>query len=378
MLVYSELGRHTPPPPPYSESKRDTSRFKLGNESSQRQALPPPPPPYLSSMPKSDCRIPSINELRRQGVILNDSYSCDYGNAIPFPLAPPQRSAAQIFDPHQSFEGCSGSWEYDRSCPGVPAHPVEPKWTPAGVLGYPGPPLGVPFPKLSPETPSHSAPQGFVSSAGTRTSPGHESWVSQSPSTDFLGHIFPSCATRYPEHTRTTVTTMDQRPLQRSGKRSSKDVASFANITTDATGLFESSENICPLSALPCQRGIGKRATLTRAPASQRLDAVERVSHVKSLLNVNDDSSSNGDSSGENGESNRAAMVRKGHDYASLARFKHETRVSKDYAMSRGQESSHHVPNFSNRRPSASARFAPYKRRQSKAAERMEQDPGGE
>ena len=377
MLVYSELGRHTPPPPPYPESKRHTPKVKLRNKHSQVPAPPPPPPPYLSSTPKQDCKLPSIDELRRQAVIIDNPYLCHNGYAIPRPSVPTQQHAAQSFNSHISFKDYSGIWELDRSGLKVPAHPVEPKWTPVGVLGYPGPPLGsatAPLPKFSLEESSHSMPQGCPSGARVRTRPGPERRISQSAGMGCLGHSFPSCATQFPMHTRTQVRALGQKGLHMPSKRSSKVDAWLANANTNhAPAPFETSGTIRSMSALSPQQALEERTPLTHVSVSQGLDAVERISDVNSPLNLNDGSSSHGVSSDENGESHRAARVREGQYYAYLARSEYETRLPKGYTMSRGQDRDRHVQHFSARRPSASARFAPYQRRQPNAAERTEQ-----
>ena len=377
MLLYSELGRHTPPPPPYPESKRNTPKATLRNEPSQVPAAPPPPPPYLSSTPKHDCKLPSIDELRRRAVIIDDPYLYHDGNAIPRPPVPTQQDAAQVLNSHMSFKDYAGNWEYDRSRLKGPAQPIEPKWTPVGVPGYPGPPLGLataPLPKLSREGSSHSIPQGCKSSARARTRPDHERRIPHSTGIGYLGHSFPFCATHAPMHTRTIVPAVRQKGPHTPRKRSSKVDVWLANPNINhTTAPFETSEPIWPWPALSPQQALEERTTLTQASASQGLDAVERISGVNSLLNLNDGSSSNGNSSDENGESNRAAMVREGQYYASPARVKYESRLSTDYAMPRGQDRGHHVQSFSTRRPSASARFMPYQQRQSKAAERIEQ-----
>lgn len=320
-------------------------------------------------------------------MIIDDPYLCHNGNAIPHPSVPTQQYAAKVFNSHISFKDYSGIWDYDQSRLKVPAHPVEPKWSPVGVLGYPGLPVGVamaPLPKLSREGCSHSMPQGCPCSAGTRTRPGHDRRISQSAGIGCLGHRLPPCATHAPMHTQTIVPAVRQKGLRTPRKRPSKVDAWLANPNINHTTVpLETSGTICPLSAPPPQQALEERTTLTQVSASQGLDAVERISDVDSLLYLNDSSNSDGDSSDENGESSRAAMAREGQYYGSPARVKYESRLSKDYTMPQGQDRGHHVQHFSTRRPSASARFTPYQRRRPKAAERIEQrlrvsEDGGE
>ncbi|KAF6217673.1 hypothetical protein HO133_006775 [Letharia lupina] len=380
MLFYEELGRHTPPPPPYSLSKRRTTKVKLENEASQPPP-PPPPPPYLSSTPKPDCTIPSIDELWRQAVVSDGPYLARQGNAIPFPLVPLQRSATQVFDSEQCFGDSQGGLNCNWSCPGIPAHPVEPRWTPVGILGYPGPPLEgamAPLPEYPLESGGHSVPRSFVFSPRTGIGLDHQKWTSQSPSTVSLGHNVVCHATQPPVHTLATRSMMDQKPLYTFRKQSSRDIASLANITTtDVTGSFGPSETMYSLSALPSQQAVEKRAKLTPRPTPQEFDAVRKVSDVKSPPDANQRSSSDGDASEGDGDSARVPKVAKGQDNAFPTRFKPDPRPSKDRTTSQRPDRVHHVSHSSHRRPSASARFEPYKRRQSKVAEMMKQRQGG-
>lgn len=377
MLLYNELGRHTPPPPPYSLSKRDTTKIELANEVSQRSA-PPPPPPYLSSTPKHDCTIPSIDDLRRQIEASDDSYLWRNCNAILLSPVPPQCSAAQGFNSQQSFEGSSGSLKSNWSFPRVPAHPVEPKWTPGGILGYPGPPLGgatAPLPRFPLERLGSSRPQNPVFTAGTRIGPTHGRLVPQPPSTVSLGHNGAPCTAQPPVH---TMAMMDQKPLHTFKIQAGKEIASLANNVrnSDATGSFEPCESMCRSSAMPSRQAIRRRATLSTVPTPQDLDAVKKPSDGKSVLDANEDSSSYGDSSDGDDESTRVATVPKGQNFAFPARSGHEVRSSKDFTTSHRRDRGRPVSHFSYRRQSASARFMPYNRRQSKVADKMESEFG--
>ena len=371
MPLFNELGRHTPPPPPYSLNKHNTGKSQSANEASQRPA-PPPPPPYLTSTQRPNCKIPSIDSIWRQAVGSDDSYSCHDKNAIFLPSTPRHRSAAQNPNPQQRFEDYPENWKYSWSCPGEPAHPVEPKWTPGGILGYPGPPLGevtVPYPKFSVERLAHSMPHRFEFSAGTRARPHHERLTSQLSRVVPSGNSFTPCATQPPIHTITAVTRMDQKPPHTSRKRSNKDIASLANIVANTPSYFQPSRNMYPLSVLPSQRRIEK---LVKLPTSQELDVVEKVLEVEDLLDANTDSSGSGDSSDGDDEPTRLAAVPKGQDYASPAQSRYETRHSKECMTSQGRESGHPALQSSRRRHSASARFMPYKRRQT-VGDKMDQ-----
>ncbi|KAL9064900.1 MAG: hypothetical protein Q9161_008574 [Pseudevernia consocians] len=373
MLLYNELGRHTPPPPPYSLSKRDATKIELTNEDSQRSA-PPPPPPYLSSTPRHDCTIPSIDDLRRQIEAWDDSYLSRDCNAILLSPVHPQCSAGPGFDSQQSLEGPSGNLKSNWSFPRVPAHPVEPRWTPGGILGYPGPPLvgaTAPLPGFPQERLGSSRHRNPVFTAGTRIGPTHGKLVSQPPSTVSLGLNVAPCAAEPPIH---TMTMMDQKPLHTFKSQAGKEIASLVNNVknSDATGLFEPCEPMCPSSVLPSQQAIRRRATLSTVPTSQDLDAVKNPSDGKSLLDANEDSSSNGDPSDGDDESTHVATVSKDNNFAFPARSGHEAEPSKDFTTSQRRDRGRPVPHFSHRRQSASARFMPYNRRQSKVTDKME------
>ena len=318
MVLYAELGRRTPPPPPFSLRKRSSTKVKV--EVSQPPA-PPPPPPYLTSTPKSDCPIPSIDELWRQAMSSDDSYMCRNRNAIQLPPVPRQCSVAQAFNSQQEFpENRKYSWY----CPRVPAHPVEPKWAPVGIPAYSGRPLGgatAPLLEFPRERIDHSTPRSLADSEGTRIHLDHVNLASQSTG---------------------TVVMMDQKPLHALRKQSSRDIASLTNIitTTDATR-----------SALPSQQAVKKLPTVSPL---QGPDAVEKVADVKSLMDANEGSSSHVDPKDGDGKSSLAGTALRGQDLASPARSNREPR----------------------KRPSASARFVPYERRQSKVAEKLEQRLG--
>ena len=356
MVLYEELKRHTPPPPPYSLCKSDTANIKSANEASQPLA-PAPPPPYLTSALKSECTIPSINELRTQVVALDDSYLFRNGNTIPLPLVPPRRSAAGTLNSQQSFEDPSGIWNHSWSCLRVPAHPVEPKWVPVGTIGCYGLPLvgaTAPLPKFPQEGSGHSTPQSFSVSTGTRIRPGHVDLSSRSP----FGHNAASCVTQPPK----ALSTMTQQPQPTSRRQSSKDVASLANITSDATTSFEPSNTMYPLSALPSKQVHKKRTALTAVPTPQELDAVENVPCVTSMPDANEDSCSDGDSGDEDGKYTSAVPALHDHNSASPAWSEYDRRPSKDDIMSRGRDRGHQVSHSDYRRPSVVARFEPYKR----------------
>ena len=333
--MYNELGRHTPPPPPYSLSKRDTTRITLPNEVSQRPVPPPPPPPYLTSTRKSECTIPSIADLQKPAMTSDDSYVCRNSNSLLLPPVPPHHFAAQASNSQQSFEdypsGCQYNWRYA----GVSAHPVEPKWTP----GYPGPPLGpatARLPQFSLQGLGNPMPQSFPFCAGTRIRPDHENWTSQIPSPIPSGHDVDSRPNQPPARILSTVAMIGQQPLHKSGQQSGRDIALLANIiTNDATRSPEPFRNMCPLPILPSQQAIHNRATLTPVPTSEELDAGEIVSNVKSLLNTNEDSNSDGDPSDRDAGITRTATIPKGQGYASPAKEISTLRGSHDVSRTR-------------------------------------------
>lgn len=373
LLLYEELGQRTPPPPPYSLRKRDTTKMRLANEVSHPPAPPPPPPPYLTSTPKPDCTVPSIDELWRQAVASDDLYLRRNGNAILLPPVPPER--AQVFSPQQDY---LGHRKHNWCCPGVPAHPVEPKWAPVGVPAYPRRRLektAAPLPQYTLAGFDHTAHQTFVSSAGTGVRPDHEHLISQSPST--VTRSVSSCPAHCPNHTLATVALMDQKPLQTFRMQSSRHIASLANIIeNDATGSIQPFDFFYPRSALPSQQTVETRDTLISAPRSQGQDTAEKVADVRNLLRANEDSSGNDGPSDGDGDSTPAGTVPKGQKCASPARSDYEPRPPKDCTMSQGPNRRHHYSQSRHRRPSASARFVPYERRQSQAAEKMGQRVG--
>ncbi|CAD6574460.1 MAG: hypothetical protein ASARMPREDX12_006598 [Alectoria sarmentosa] len=377
MFLSPELGRHTPPPPPYSLSKRNTARIRLANETPQRPP-PPPPPPYLSSAPRSNCKIPSIDEVWRQAVASDGSYSFRNGNDTPLPPVPSQRSSAPIFDSQQGFGDSPGSWNHDWSCRGMPAHPVEPKWTPAGILGYSGPPLGgatVPLPENHLESLPRSMPQGFAFSAGPRFGPDREVLISQSPSAASLGPNTVPGASQPSINTLATVKTPDrkQKPLPTFRKQSSKETASLANIiTTDVTASFEPSRPIRPSSTLPSQRTLEKRVRLAAVSTARELSAVNNASNVRNLQCVDDECSRTGDLSDvecvspKDDQSTDARAVSKSSDLAFPAGSKHGPQPSKERTEYQSRDGDRRASHPGHRKSSTSARFMPYKRRHSK------------
>lgn len=377
MLSYNELGRHTPPPPPYSLTKRDTIKPIFANEASKRSA-PPPPPPYLSSTPRSNCTIPSIDYIQRQTAASDDIYLFRNGNAILLPPVPPQGFAAQDVGLQQSFEDYSGDCENDSGLPGVPAHPVEPRWAPVGILGYPGPPLGgitAPWPNSPLDRLSHPAPQSLGINAGSRIRSDHEKSIVQSPSTVPVAHSVASCATQ-PNTTLAKATPMDQKPLHTFRKHASKENASLANtMTQNSLASFKQSETMCAPSTLPSQPCTEKRIMLTVVPTSKEFNADENESRFKRSQGANLESSSTGGPRNtrtinhKDGEATYATTVPKSQELTSPAGPKTDIRPCKDFTASQAHDRVHHVLPSSHRRTSASARFAPYGRRQSKAVE---------
>ena len=375
MLLYNELGRHTPPPPPYSLTKRDTTKTMFVDEAPERSA-PPPPPPYLNSTLRSNCTIPSIDYIQRQTAASDDKYLLRNGITISLPPVHPQGFAAQDVGLQQSFEDYSESCKNDSGIPGVPAHPIEPKWTPVGILGHPGPPAWPIFPL---DRSSHAAPPSFGMYAGVRIRPDHEKSIVQLPSTVSVAHSVTSCAIQPPDHSRAKVTTMDQKPLPTFGEYASKENASFANtITNNGPTSSKQSETVCATSALPSQQCTEKHVTLTGMPTSKELNAVETESSFKRPQGANSKTSTTGGPSNTTttnhraGEATYASTVRKSQEPTSPPGSESIMRPCNDSTVSQGSDRVHHILHSSHRRTSASARFAPYARRQSKAVEKTE------
>ena len=361
MVLYNELGRHTPPPPPYSLNKRDTTKAKLAEEVSQGPA-PPPPPPYLNRTSISDCTIPPIEDIWRQAVIPDDSQLRSSGNNILLPPVPPQRCTAQVFNSQQRFGDLDGNRNPRPSSLGVPAHPVEPKWAPVGSISYLGPPMGgaaTRVAKFPPEKLGQSTTQSCVFDAGTRIRPEHVKSSFQSPSTVSLGQIIASS----PTHALATVTRMDQVPPHLFRKQSNKDNTSLTrSITTNATASLENPNNTNPLSAPLSQPAIKRYTT----PATlDELSVVQKVTDVNYLVDADKDSSSDGDLSHGDDKFTRLFEAPKAQEYTSPAPPKYEPQPSTDRTNFSKQTGGLRVSHTSHRRPSASARFEPYQRHQS-------------
>ena len=361
MPFYQELGRHTPPPPPYSLGQRNSDSTKPANEASQGSD-PPPPPPYLNSAPKTECTIPSIYELEHT-VAWDESKSSHNGNAILLPPMPFQVSAAQNSNPGQGLE------DYPRNqyCESIRfGIPVEPEIVP-GYQGHPFRPLA----ELPLESGSPSAPQqNFVYNQGTGLRPDHDTLNFQSLSTVSSGQNIAPCAPCAPPHTLAAV---NQQPLPTFRRHSSTNITSLANtMTLDALASFGPSRTTHSPSPLPSRQATERRATLTPVPTSQQSKTVGNVSDIQSLLGVKSDSSGYRNPSNWCGEDTRAMTQPKGHDHASPARLAGPSK----HGTSQERVRDRHVSHSSHRRPSASVRFDPYKRRQSKVAGQTEQGPG--
>ena len=364
MPFYQELGRHTPPPPPYSLGQRDSTNTKSTCEAMKRSD-PPPPPPSLSSTPKADRKIPPINELGRTRAS-DDSYLLRNGNAIPLPPVPFQRPAEQTLNAEQHSQDYAMIQYYESIRYGVP---VEPKLAP-GFRGGPLRPSNI----LALDSGSHSAPQqNFNQGTGLRSD--HETYASQSPRTLSLGHNLNSCATQPLPHALVIV---NQQPLPTFRRHSSTNITSLTNATTlDAPAHSQASRTLYRPFPVPLQQATEKRATPTMVPTLQVFDAAEATLGVGSLLDPDKYGNSHGGLSTGSVQSPRSAAVPRGQAFASPAQSYYEPRPIQDHPTSQGRDRGQHVPYSSHRRPSASLRFEPYKRRQSQAAEKLEQRPGG-
>lgn len=362
MPFYLELGRHTPPPPPYSLGQRNRDSTKSANEASQRSD-PPPPPPYLNSAPETECTIPSIYELE-QTMAWDESKSSHNGNAFSLPPMPFQVSAAQTSNPGQGLE------DYPRNqyCESIRfGIPVEPEIVP-GFQGHPFRPLA----ELPLESGSPSAPQqNLVYNQGTALRPNHDTLNFQSLSTVSSGQNFASCNPQAPPPTLGAV---HQQPLPTFRRHSSTNITSLANtMTLDALASFGPSRTMYSPSPLPSQQATERRATLTPLPTSQQSKIVGKVSNIQTLLDVNSDCSGHRKPSHWCGNDTRAMTQAKGQDYASPARLAGPSKHGTSHEGVKGRD----VSRSSHRRPSASVRFDPYKRRQPKLAEQTEQGSGG-
>ena len=313
MPFYPELGRHTPPPPPYSSGQRNCSNAIATTGASQRSDPPPPPPPTLYSTQRKECRVPSTCELE-QTVASGDPYLRHSSVAIPPPAVPFQVAAAQYPSPGQPFEH-HGRDQYSESI--LFGIPVEPNLV-SSSLGHPL----RPFDGLSLESRSEPVPhQSLIYDQGAGTRSEHDTFTSQSPSTVSPSQHFNYFATQLPPH---GLAVDDRQPVPAYRRYPSITIPSLAYPNgLDAPASINPSGTIYPPSTFPSQQATEKHPTLTTVSS--------------------------------------ATAVPRGPHHASPAL---PTSPITD-RTSQGHEKQRRVSQSNHRRPSVSARFEPYKRRQS-------------
>ena len=316
MPFYPELGRHTPPPPPYSSGQRNCSNAITTFEASQRSGPPPPPPPTLYSTQGKGCRVPSTWE-REQTVTSSDAYLRHSSVAIPAPPVLPQSAAAQPLNPGQPNGYYTRNQHRDSIRFGMPVEP-------SLVSGSHGNPLRS-FDRLPLESRGEPVPhQSLVYDQSAEFRPDYYSSATQSLNTSFLGQN----VTSHANQTATYGLAVDDRqPLPTFMGYSSTTIPSLAYPNgLDVPIPVDPSGAMYLLSTLPSQQAVARRPTLTAVTSANALP--------------------------------------QGHHHASPSR---PTGPSNDLT-SQGPEKWRRVSQSNPRRPSASVRFEPYKRRQSSIA----------
>ncbi|KAM0798764.1 hypothetical protein BDR22DRAFT_352193 [Usnea florida] len=368
MLQYNELGRHTPPPPPYSLSKRDPTKIQIANQPPAPPPPPPPPPPYLTSAPKCNCAIPTIDSLRRRTVApeIRPSSACHHSNpAFPPPVGF-ERDARPVVSntSPQSIEDYPRSWKKNWRTASLPAHPVEPKWTPAGIPGLPGPlngagatmpPVQFPLERLG-----HSVPRQLVSSAETRVGSDCRKTTSASSNTLSTGQGRANCSTRPPPRIVPLPGAVKAaKPIPPSRKQSSKDITSLANIiTAPSPGAIKPTKRPCPAPAIPSR--------LTAAPKSKAPDPSENIQDVKKPPQQLSDSSNLVDLSESEDKPTHPTSVLKTRNPGPIALIPPDgIQLSKDRKTRfPGHNRNERVSRLVTRKGLFSSRYEPYKRPQ--------------
>ena len=325
MPLYSELGRHTPPPPPYSLSQRKSNNTITTSEAPPQLDLPPPPPPLLRCTREEECTVPSTYELK-QTVVLGGPFPRH--NTVAIPAAPMSFQVAAV----ETLESgkCFGNYPRNSYCESIRfGIPVEPELIP-GSHEHPLRPFdGLPLASRSQSLPHQS--NRYDQRAGIRSR--HDIPASKPPQTTSLGHSI----TAYPTQLPPKILAADnQQPLPSLRRHSSTNIPSLASPTRlNSSSSFGLSETMHPWSTLPSPHNTERRTTLTTSTTTTQPKAHHHLHHHCP---------------------SPARLVLPSND-----------RTSQAYEKWR------HVPQTSNRRPSASMRFEPYKRRQPRVVDSTEQ-----
>ncbi len=153
--------------------------------------------------------------------------------------------------------------------------------------------------------------------------------------------------------------------------------ASAMFMAAQAPASFEPFRCTYPLPAIPSQQAPAKCAMLTALASWQDVDTAEELIGVKTLLDGKRKNGSHRDTSDCDGIVPRAATGPENDDHTCLVGFRYEGGLPNVCTISQERGKGHRVEHSSRRRSSASVRFAPYKRRQSKAADKIEQGTKG-
>ena len=291
MPSYPELGRHTPPPPPYSLSRCNSSSNTPASEVFQRSDAPSAPPSFDKG-PEIKHTIPPIHgsvQTEKLGGLTTPYYG--YTNQLP--VVPLKDYPTPALNQGKAYADYPLD-EYARSI--RYGKPVEPKL----IHGSRGNTLRL-FDKVPLESGSQSVPhQTFTYNQGGELGPNCDTLAPQSQRTVSLRHNVTPYATQFPSHTLLTVDPHSQHMLRRHSSTNTP------NTVPPDTPLLPSS--------------LSSGYTLANIPSKDR----HSVPSARLAVPFTD-------------------------------------RASQDHEI--WPQGSH----FSNRRPSATIRFDPYRRRQSRA-----------
>ena len=311
--------------------------------------------------------IGSLDDPLAQIMASHDSDLPSYGNTASLPPIRSQRPTMQTLSTGNDFA------ERRRGECILSGMPVEPEL----ILGFHGRPFR-PLENVSLESGTHSTPPSFAFNQSIKSGPDRDVLISQSSST--VPSMVPlslnsSVASQPPPQTLVTVV---QEPLYTQRRESWMESAASTIIMADqAPASFEPFGCTYPLSALPFQQAPAKCAMLTALASWQDVDTAEEATGVKTLLDEERKEGSYEDTSDWAGIVPRAATGPESDDFTYLAGFGYEGGLPNVCTTSQERGKGHRVEHSSRRRSSVSVRFAPYKRRRSKAADTMEQGPKG-
>ena len=286
---YNSLGRHTPPPPPYSLSKRDPVKTPAASQPSADPPPPPPPPPYLTSTQRCDCMNPAISNLAPQRISPETLSSCTCNHSNPTllgPLAVEQPARHLVSNEPRKILGDN---DYKWRSTSTLALPIEPKWTPALITGFPGSVSGgratvYQLPITLERLGQTALRERFL---GADTVLGHDPPTAASTLSKSLpiGHSYADPVIQTPIHLPIPGATTDAKLIRPFRKQSSKDIASLANIlTATLPGSIRPPNCPSPLSAMP--------SMLVPVPKVEASDTPEDILEVQNALHRISDSGS--------------------------------------------------------------------------------------